>query len=204
VNPLFAPIELPLRLINRITEELRGAGDAAADLRGQFETLGDTIAARAEVRAQQVAAVPGQVASTADGIGSVIELMTQALPLLRSLDDKAGRILDLAEDLNDRADKILALGGTVSGQAETIIGLGGTVSGQAETIIDLGGRVSDLGEQMVSEAATVSARAAAINETALKLLPTAEQALSIVGPLEGAVERLGRVVDRLPGQGRVR
>lgn len=154
MNALLAPIELPLRLINRITE------------------------------------VPGQVASTADGIGNVIELMTQALPLLRSLDDKAGRILDLAEDLNDRADKILALGGTVSGQAEAII--------------DLGVRVSDLGEQIVSEAATVSARAAAINETALKLLPTAEQALSIVGPLEGAVERLGRVVDRLPGQGRGR
>ncbi len=30
-------------------------------------------------------------------------------------------------------------------------------------------------------------------------LPTIEQAVTMVSPLEGAVERLGRTIDRLPG-----
>ena len=33
----------------------------------------------------------------------------------------------------------------------------------------------------------------------VEALPTIEQAVTMVSPLEGAVERLGRTIDRLPG-----
>ena len=39
---------------------------------------------------------------------------------------------------------------------------------------------------------------------ATSLLPTLQRAVGLAEPLEGAVERLGRVIDRLPGSARQR
>jgi hypothetical protein len=72
----------------------------------------------------------------------------------------------------------------------------------AERLDSKASAVLDLGERIEHEATLVHRRAEEINQTAKQLLlvvPTVEQAVGLIAPLEGAVERLGRVVDRLPG-----
>jgi hypothetical protein len=52
----------------------------------------------------------------------------------------------------------------------------------------------------VTAAGEVAQRGAQVAEA----LPYLERAVTMVEPLEGAVERLGRIVDRLPGAARAR
>jgi hypothetical protein len=55
---------------------------------------------------------------------------------------------------------------------------------------------------MIVEARLVHSRASEVVAQAAELeraIPTAERAVDLIQPLEGAVERLGRMVDRLPG-----
>jgi len=106
-----------------------------------------------------------------DNMTRVVSMAERAVALLESLDDKADRMLSIAEDLDAQANRLIALG---------------------ERMEKIGTNVEGLGGEIVRAAA-------AVNESALRLLPTVEQAVVMAGPLEGAVERLGRVVDRLPG-----
>lgn len=73
---------------------------------------------------------------------------------------------------------------------------------RAAELLATGETVNELGERMLVEANLVHTRAAEVVAQAADLqraIPTAERAVDLIQPLEGAVERLGRMVDRLPG-----
>ena len=84
--------------------------------------------------------------------------------------------------------------------------MGERIDAKGAALLELGERldsrgadVNALGERIVTEAAGVQDRAAEIVKLAEeRLIPTAERALGLAQPLEGAVDRLGRMVDRLP------
>jgi hypothetical protein len=111
-------------------------------------------------------------------------------------------MVSLGERIEGQAVQLIDLGTTVSGQATQIIDIGGRVSGQADQLNDLGTRMETLGREVLDQGALIEQRAVQVANRAGELveaLPTIEQAVTMVSPLEGAVERFGRAVDRLPG-----
>lgn len=135
--------------------------------------------------------------------------------VLRALDDlhtiatvavqvsgQIDRILVLGERIDARAEAILALGERIDDRAEAILTLGGRIDGQTQTIIAMGDRLGDQGEQLVAHGLLLQDRAKEVSDRAgdlIEALPLLERAIGLAMPLEGAVERLGRVADRLPG-----
>ncbi len=152
MNPLTAPIELPLRLGSRVMRDL----DAMAD---------------------------------------VARSVPRAIALLESLDRRAGQVLELGERIDRRAEAMLELGQSLDRRADAILTLGGKID-------ERGAELGAIGSQMLTEAKLVQERAAEVvagaNEM-IAVLPSVRRAIEIGEPLEGAIERFARVVDRLPG-----
>lgn len=111
-------------------------------------------------------------------------------------------VLEIAERLDERAAAILVLGARLDARAEAILELGARLDGRTTELIDLGVRMHDLGDRVDARGAEVAGQASAVVDTATELitvLPTLERALQLATPLEGAIDRFGRLVDRLPG-----
>jgi hypothetical protein len=110
---------------------------------------------------------------------------------LDELESRADAAVELLERIDARADEILALGASIDARGQSIVELG-------EQLHSLGTDVHAQGVLIEQRAAEVAAR----GEELVATLPTLEAAVALVTPLEGAVERLGRIVDRLPGGAR--
>ena len=80
--------------------------------------------------------------------------------------------------------------------------LGERLDRLAGELLEMGGHMQTLGEQVDARGAEIVDRAGRVVETGSELiavLPTLERALDMATPLEGAIDRFGRFVDRLPG-----
>jgi len=111
-------------------------------------------------------------------------------------------VLEIAERLDERAAAILLVGARLDARAEAILELGERLDGRTTELIELGIRMHELGARVDERGAEVAGQAGAVVETANELitvLPTLERALQLATPLEGAIDRFGRLVDRLPG-----
>jgi hypothetical protein len=118
-------------------------------------------------------------------------LMLRALEDLHTLALAAARLERVEERLNERADMIIAMGGQIDRRAEALLELG-------ERLVELGGRTDAIlaqGERIEATAREVADRGADLAAA----LPVMQRAIEMAEPLEGVVERLGRVADRLPG-----
>ncbi len=112
------------------------------------------------------------------------------------------RVLTLLENLDRRAEQILVLGERIDSRAAAILELGGRIDERGGELVALGDRFNVIGEQMLGEARLVHERAAEVVTQAsamVAVLPSVRRAVEIGEPLEGAIERFARVVDRLPG-----
>lgn len=127
-------------------------------------------------------------------MASFTDLLIPPRLVLRALDDlhtialATDRFLELGERIDQRAERIERMG-------ERVLELG-------ERIEAKGAELGELGERIHAEGRQLDRRAREMIETGERLvetLPTIEQAVSLAQPLEGAVERLGRAVDMLPG-----
>ncbi len=104
------------------------------------------------------------------------------------------RVLDLAERIDDRAEAILTLGQRLDRRTGELLGLGVDIRG-------LGGQIDARGAELVDRATQVVATGGDL----LGVMPTLQRAIEMTAPLEGAIDRFGRLVDRLPGgAGRLR
>ena len=171
------PLDPPHTVFNRIISDIgaiaRAARQAPAQLDRMLE-LGEEIAA----------------------IGQAV------LAIAERLDERAAEVLVVGERLDARAEAILVLGERIDGRAEAILDVGTRLEGRAGDLIDLGTRMQDLGDRVDSRGAEVASQAGAVASTATELaavIPTLERTLALATPLEGAIERVGRLVDRLPG-----
>ncbi|MBA2349850.1 MAG: hypothetical protein H0V81_16350 [Solirubrobacterales bacterium] len=105
-----------------------------------------------------------------------------------SIEEQLGEAIDIARQIEERGREAIEM-------AERI-------DTRAQAVLDLADRVDERASEIMAEAHTIQLTAA---ELALRggqvaeALPLLQRALEIAEPLDGTVERLGRLVDRLPG-----
>ena len=109
------------------------------------------------------------------------KLVLRALDDLHTIAQAAAGLEDIERRIDERLVAIIALG-------ERIAEIGDAVDGRLDEVMATGDRV----EQAAQEVALVGRQVA-------EALPVLQRAITMAEPLEGAVERLGRIVDRLPG-----
>ncbi len=154
------------------------------------------------------------VAQIVSDVGSVARLARSAparLDRLLALGEEIAAIghgvLELGERLDARAEAITVLGEGLDARAEAFALLGERLDARAAELLELGGGISELGDRIDARGAEMLQRAGQVVETGNDLvhaLPTLERALELATPLEGAIDRVGRFVDRLPGGANVR
>lgn len=149
---------------------------------------------------------PAQVAERVlrdlDAMAEVARSVPRVIALLESLDQTAKQVLALGERIDRRAEAILGLGEALEQRAEAILGLGGRIDERGAELVALGERFNVIGDQMLTEANLVHTRAAEVVETAremITVLPAIRRAVELGEPLEGAIERFARIVERIPG-----
>lgn len=122
-------------------------------------------------------------------------LAVRALDDLHVLAREVPRALDLLEQLAERGGQIVDMGERLELHAERVLVLG-------EQVLSMGNRFDALGHTMADEARATQEAAISVVGAAHEILtamPLLEKAIALGEPLEGAVERIGRIVDRLPG-----
>jgi hypothetical protein len=88
-----------------------------------------------------------------------------------------GRLDELnarADRVQDQLDRALVLGQTIADNSTTMLAMAERIESRGQALVDLGERMIDTGVSL-------------------------QRAVAIAEPMEGAVERLGRAIDRLPG-----
>jgi hypothetical protein len=83
-----------------------------------------------------------------------------------------------------------------------MLALGERIELRGDALISLGERMEELGGQVLSQGGVIEEAAREVAERGADVaaaLPTLQRAVELAQPLEGAVERVGRLVDRLPG-----
>jgi transposase len=125
--------------------------------------------------------------------------------LIRTLPRQFDRALTLAEELVDIGQRVLVIAERLDRRAESIDRLGERLDASAAALLELGSDMRDLGGQIDERGAEIVSQAAAVVVAAgelITVLPTLERALDLASPLEGAIDRFGRMVDRFPGGSR--
>jgi hypothetical protein len=112
------------------------------------------------------------------------------LEVAERLDGRAAAVMKLGEQLDLRARDLLELG--VEMRA-----LGNRIDDRGSNIVELGNRIDDRGAEIVDSARRVAETGGEL----ISVLPALERAIQMTTPLEGAIDRFGRLVDRLPGGG---
>ena len=112
------------------------------------------------------------------------------------------RVLELGEEMVEIGRRVLAVAESLDRRAEAIMELGERLDGRAVELIELGQSMRELGDRVDARGAEIVDGASRVVETGAELitvLPAFERALEMATPLEGAIDRVGRLVDRLPG-----
>ncbi len=97
-------------------------------------------------------------------------------------------VQEIAERLDSRADAMMALGDRLDTRAAELVRMGSDMR-------EVGSRIDTRGGEIVDSAT----RVVETGRELITVLPTFERALEMATPLEGAIDRFGRLVDRLPG-----
>jgi hypothetical protein len=120
----------------------------------------------------------------------------------RRTPEQLDRLLTIGEEIVGIGQRVLELGERIDARAEALLTLGGRIEGSANDLLGLGSEIRLLGEQMDARGADIVDRAGRVAETGddlVAVLPTLQRAIEMATPLEGAIDRVGRFVDRLPG-----
>jgi hypothetical protein len=176
---LGIPIEPPQTVVNRVVSDIGAVARLARAAPAQFDRL-------LEIGEEMVA------------IGHTV------LEVIERLDARAAAIMELGERLDARAEAIMELGERLDTRAEAIMLLGERLDARAGELVQAGTDMREAGERIDVRGAEIVESASRVVETGSELitvLPAFERALQMATPLEGAIDRFGRLVDRLPGGG---
>jgi hypothetical protein len=148
-------------------------------------------------------------------MASLLDLAVPPRLLLRALDDlhllattaqevlvEFAALRDLGERLDERGAEIVELGDRLDRRAREIVDLGERLDDRAGGVLNTGAELHLVGREIVGQATSVRSAADEVSSRVTEImsaLPLLERAVRLGEPLEGAVERLGRIVDRLPG-----
>jgi hypothetical protein len=142
-----------------------------------------------------VRAVPAQLDRALTLGEQVVDMGIRLIELGERIEDRFDAIMALGEQIDARGAEIVELGRRLDGRGAAIQELGEQLEARAESIGSLGERIDTRGGEIVVEAGRVVDTA----EHLIVVLPTLERAIELATPLEGAIDRVGRLVDRLPG-----
>jgi hypothetical protein len=112
------------------------------------------------------------------------------------------QILELGEEIARIGRSVLKVAERLDRRAEDIMHLGERLDQRAADLLELGQQMRELGLQIDTRGGEIVDRATRVADTGAELitvLPAFERALEMASPLEGAIDRFGRLVDRLPG-----
>lgn len=177
IRVLGLPIELPQAMVNR----------AFADLAALAR-----VARRAPVELERMLELGEEIA----------RIGREVLALGEALDRRADAMIALGKRLDERAGSILALGERLEERGGSIVALGERLDEQGAELAALGGRMSEVGKRIDSRGVEIvegATRVAQTGDELITVLPALERAVAMATPLEGAIDRFGRLVDRLPG-----
>jgi hypothetical protein len=112
------------------------------------------------------------------------------------------RMLELGEEIATTGRAVLEIAERLDRRAEAVLSIGQRLDERAAALLELGTKIEVLGGQVNSRGAEIvdsATQVAATGSELIAVLPTLERALQMASPLEGAIDRFGRLVDRLPG-----
>ncbi len=122
--------------------------------------------------------------------------------LARTVPTQFDRRLTLGEEMVAIGHAVLDIAERLDRRAEAVLSIGERIDARATELVDLGSHMQKLGEEVDARGAEIVDRATRVVETGSELigvLPALERALEMASPLEGSIDRFGRLVDRLPG-----
>jgi hypothetical protein len=135
-------------------------------------------------------------------VGRVVSDFGAVARLARTAPAKLDRMLELGEEIAAIGHRVLEIAERLDRRAEALMVLGERLDDRAAELIELGGEMRDVGERVDARGAEIVDGASRVADTGSELigvLPAFERALQMATPLEGAIDRFGRLVDRLPG-----
>jgi hypothetical protein len=127
--------------------------------------------------------------------------------LVRSAPAQINRMIGLGEEIVAIGYQVLKIAERLDARAESFGQLGEHLDQRAGELIVVGEHMRTMGDHIDDRGAEIITSAQRVNQTAQELmlmLPTLERALELATPLEGAIDRFGRFVDRFPGAGPAR
>lgn len=178
VRVLGLPLESPQTVLNRIASDIGAIARLARSAPAQLDRLLDL----------------GE---------EIVEVGRAVLELGERLDQRAETVLALGERIDQRGETIIAVGERLDARAESIHGLGVTLDGRATELTEIGASMHELGERVNATGVQIVERATRVADTGqelIRVLPTLERAIEMATPLEGAIDRIGRLIDRMPGR----
>ncbi len=116
--------------------------------------------------------------------------------------EQLNRVLELGEEIALIGRAVLEIAERLDRRAEAIMLQGERLDTRAAELVELGGEMHELGLRIDARGAEIVDRATRVADTGGELMaamPAFERALEMATPLEGAIDRFGRLVDRLPG-----
>lgn len=125
-----------------------------------------------------------------------------AVQLPAQLTQRVLRDLDAIADVARSVPRAIALLESLDETAKQVLALGERIDQRGAELVALGEQFNTIGDQMLTEARLVHTRAAEVVETAgemITVLPAIRRAVELGEPLEGAIERFARIVERIPG-----
>jgi hypothetical protein len=132
-------------------------------------------------------------------------LLNDAGAIVRAAREAPGqldRIMDLGQEIAQIGREVLVVAQRLDQRADAIMLLGDRLDVRLGELLELGDAMRDLGDRIDVRGGEIADRAGQVVETGAELiavLPAFERALEMATPLEGAIDRFGRLVDRLPG-----
>jgi hypothetical protein len=144
------------------------------------------------------------VVSPAAASQAVLSDLQAMVRMARAAPAQLDRVLELGEDIALTGREALQVAERLDRRAETFVALAERLDARAEELLLLGTELRQLGLQVDARGGEIVDRAGQVVQAGAELvavLPALERAIEMATPLEGAIDRFGRLVDRLPGGG---
>jgi len=187
---------LPMRTVLRALDDLAAIARAARELPARLDVL-EARAGRVERQLERGIA-----------LGEVLDARGAELVALgEQIDARGEDFVAIGERIDARGGELLDVGERLDARGGEIVALGHRLDERSAALLEQSERLLEMGQLAVEQSLLVAERAREVVEQGAEVaaaLPTLQRAIAIAEPLEGAVERLGRLVDRLPGGARAR